>query len=139
MTDATNWSDPNDPLALDRCPFCEATASYGVVDTSKHDPDFGGHFIQCDSPKCHGCIGLRFPNGDDPRPHLRDAWNTRALPPITDAMVERAATAIYDRYDFGAWVPGEKPAWVPGGNSDMQELARYFARAALTAAQGGEA
>jgi hypothetical protein len=59
------------------CPFCGSEAEFGVVNTTPTDPDFGGHFIQCTAPDCHGCMGLRFPCGDDPRPALAEAWNSR--------------------------------------------------------------
>lgn len=76
---------------LEPCPFCGTTASHGVVtEGGEANPDFGGHFIQCDNPNCHGCMGLRFACGDDPKPHLAAAWNTRAP---TEALTERASMA----------------------------------------------
>lgn len=45
--------------------------------------------------------------------------------------LESAAQSIYEHWEFGSWAPGKKPAWVPGGNSTMQSLAREFARKAL--------
>jgi hypothetical protein len=43
--------------------------------------------------------------------------------------LEAMAKAIYDKWNkLSGWVP-----WVPGGNSDMQELARDCARAARDA------
>lgn len=74
---------------LEPCPFCGTTASHGVVtEGGEANPDFGGHFIQCDNPNCHGCMGLRFSCGDDPKPHLAAAWNTRA-PISMAAEIER--------------------------------------------------
>jgi len=76
---------------LEPCPFCGTTASHGVVtEGGEANPDFGGHFIQCDNPNCHGCMGLRFACGEDPKPHLAAAWNTRAP---TEALTERASMA----------------------------------------------
>jgi hypothetical protein len=49
-----------------------------------------------------------------------------------DVRLEQAAQRIFEHYEFGVWTPGEKPAWVPNGNSEMQHVARAFARAALT-------
>lgn len=61
------------------CPFCGAMAEHDVVTQGgEANPDFGGHFIQCTNTRCHGCMGLRFACGDDPKPALFAAWNTRA-------------------------------------------------------------
>lgn len=48
-------------------------------------------------------------------------------------QVEQAAKAIFEHYKFGVGTPGEKPAWVEGGNSIMQGIARDFARASIAA------
>lgn len=70
---------------LKPCPFCGAPAKFGIVtEGGEANPDFGGHFIQCTNERCHGCMGLRFACGDDPKPALRDAWNTRFSRPICD-------------------------------------------------------
>lgn len=67
---------------------------------------------------------------------------TAALkPPITtpteigerEAQIEAIAQAIYEYWQFGQWTNSEKPAWITGGNSVMQDLARGFARAAIRA------
>jgi hypothetical protein len=50
---------------------------------------------------------------------------------ISDAMVEKAAQPIYDRFIYDEH--GAKPAWVPHGNSLKQDDARRYARAALGA------
>lgn len=49
-------------------------------------------------------------------------------PTLTDEQIELAAKAIFEHWAFAAPV-----AWVDGGNSDMQDRARRFARAALAA------
>jgi hypothetical protein len=49
---------------------------------------------------------------------------------LTDEQTELAAKAIFEHWAFAAPV-----AWVDGGNSDMQDRARRFARAALAAAR----
>lgn len=56
----------------------------------------------------------------------------RHQPQEREAVLEGAAQRIFENYEFGVWTPGEKPAWVPNGNSEMQHVARAFARAALT-------
>ena len=61
---------------LKPCPFCGSPAEFGVVDDPTSQ-DHGGHFVQCIKPLCHGCMGLRFACGDDPKPILAAAWNTR--------------------------------------------------------------
>lgn len=66
------------------CPFCGGGARLGVVDQGgEANPDFGGHFVQCENDKCHACMGLRLACGDDARPELVAAWNTR---PAADAL-----------------------------------------------------
>lgn len=54
---------------------------------------------------------------------------------ITDEMVEEAAKAIFEHWQFqpaaGTLIP-----WVPKGNSLKQDEARDYARAALSAALG---
>ena len=47
-----------------------------------------------------------------------------------DERVEAAAEAIYNAMPYDE--PGEKPVWVPGGNSLKQDEARKYARVALT-------
>jgi hypothetical protein len=77
---------------LNLCPFCGSHGEFGVV----NDPDsqdHGGHFVQCTNPRCHGCIGLRFACGDDPRPHLADAWNNRAPDPRIAELEAQLAEA----------------------------------------------
>ena len=79
------------------CPFCGSEASLGIVtEGGEANPDFGGHFVQCNNERCHGCMGLRFACGDDPRPALIDAWNQRATPEPTTDLVEQVARAIDD-------------------------------------------
>ena len=51
---------------------------------------------------------------------------------VDDAMVERAAIAVYEAMPFDG--KGDKPKWVERGNSLKQGEARQFARAALQAA-----
>lgn len=58
---------------------------------------------------------------------------TPTTPPVDDDAVERAGRTIFEHWDFGVEQPGQKPAWVPNGNSVMQQRARAFARAALSA------
>lgn len=67
-----------------------------------------------DKDDCHGC--RLWP---DPAP----ATNAEVL---TDERVELAAKAIFEHWEFGAPV-----AWVEYGNSEMQDRARRFARAAI--------
>jgi hypothetical protein len=69
-------------------------------------------------------------------PHLRDRILAALRTPpqsgeVSQEQVEAGAQAIFEHYEFGSWQHGEKPAWVPGGNSEMQNVARAFARAAL--------
>lgn len=45
--------------------------------------------------------------------------------------IEEAAMRIYAHWEFGDNSPGNKPEWVEGGNSNMQDVARRFARAAI--------
>lgn len=54
---------------------------------------------------------------------------------MTDERIERAAEAIFTHPVFGRGEQGEKPAWVPGGNSHMQWIARAFARKAIESAE----
>lgn len=61
-----------------------------------------------------------------------------ASPPASEPdadVVERVARFVYEHRNFGKWMPGyaNKPAWVDGGNSNAQQLARDFASAALSA------
>ncbi len=78
--------------ALKPCPFCGSPAELGVVtEGGEANPDFGGHYAQCTNERCHGCMGLRFACGDDPRPELVVAWNTRA------GEQSRASTPAVDR------------------------------------------
>lgn len=44
---------------------------------------------------------------------------------------EQAAKRIYEHWSFGTWFKGDKPAWVEGGNSEAQVLARTFAHTAI--------
>lgn len=94
---------PHTPLLP--CPFCGSPAEFGIVtEGGEANPDYGGHFVQCTNERCHGCMGLRFACGDDPKPELLQAWNTRATPlpttannPETDAhrdLVEALREAI---------------------------------------------
>lgn len=77
---------------LKPCPFCGSPAELGVVtEGGEANPDFGGHYAQCTNERCHGCMGLRFACGDDPRPELVAAWNIRA------AEQSRASTPAVDR------------------------------------------
>lgn len=67
------------PPKLLPCPFCGSPADFGVVEHGgESNPDFGGHFVECSAASCHGCMGLRFARGDDPRVALAAAWNRRA-------------------------------------------------------------
>jgi hypothetical protein len=50
---------------------------------------------------------------------------------VTEAMVEAAAASIFKEMIYD--LEGVKPAWVVGGNSLRQDVARRFARAALVA------
>lgn len=47
--------------------------------------------------------------------------------------VEEKAKEIYEGFAFDG--PGEKPAWVKGGNSDKQDEARYIARGIIAGRQ----
>lgn len=63
-------------------------------------------------------------------------------PPIStkdsDAVLEeQAAKRIYEHWSFGTWFKGDKPAWVEGGNSEAQVLARMFAHAAIRKGRPG--
>ncbi len=62
---------------LKPCPFCGDEARVGQVPIFGGHPDAGGFYVQCDNERCHGCMGLRFACGDDPRPELIAAWNRR--------------------------------------------------------------
>lgn len=53
-----------------------------------------------------------------------DAYHNRSYGPV-----ETRAAEIYASFEYIG--PGEKPAWVPGGNSDKQDQARIFARREL--------
>lgn len=53
-------------------------------------------------------------------------------------QVEAAAQGIYEHWKFGQWQDGAKPEWIAGGNSNMQELARDWARSALSATNAGQ-
>lgn len=62
----------------------------------------------------------------------RVAALTTPAPAEREAVsVEEAAQRIFEHYEFGELPMGEKPAWVPNGNSEMQDVTRAFARAAL--------
>ncbi len=63
---------------LKPCPFCGYDAKIGQVPIFDGHPDAGGFFVQCMSENCHGCMGLLFACGEDPRPELIAAWNRRA-------------------------------------------------------------
>lgn len=56
-----------------------------------------------------------------------DAGTNRCYPPV-----ERRAEEIYDALPYDG--AGEKPAWVPNGNSFKQDEARTLARLELAAA-----
>ena len=90
---------PSPSLAdeLEPCAHCGSRATFGVVtEGGENNPDFGGHFVQCTNEKCHACMGLRFACGDDPRPALRDAWNTGPTEARTggDALLRRIKERI---------------------------------------------
>lgn len=75
---------PHTPL--ENCPFCGSPAEFGIVtEGGEANPDYGGHFVQCTNERCHGCMGLRFACGDDPKPELLEAWNKRSTPLPTTA------------------------------------------------------
>lgn len=77
---------------LGPCPHCAAPARFGIVeDGGDANPDFGGHFVQCTNDQCFACMGLRFACGDDPRPDLAAAWNTRAATAREQAQAETIA------------------------------------------------
>lgn len=59
------------------CPFCGDKAADGHVENPGADGD-GGYFIQCTNPMCGASTNLRFAVKEDPRPLLREMWNTRA-------------------------------------------------------------
>lgn len=46
--------------------------------------------------------------------------------------VEKEAQEFYSHFPYNG--PGQKPAWVPNGNSEMQDVARKYARIDLRAA-----
>lgn len=62
-----------------------------------------------------------------PKPLPWDHVSTRDYEPV-----ETRAKEIYEAFDYDG--PGEKPAWVNGGNSLKQDLARMEARQELRAA-----
>lgn len=61
-----------------------------------------------------------------PDPDAWDAPANRSYEPV-----ETRAAEIYASFGYDG--PGEKPAWMPGGNSLKQDLARYDARLELRA------
>ena len=111
MTDAPNWSDP---IPHDGSPECPADARGVAVCVTDGRRWFGKRGdVTGRGHEWSGSIAYR-----------------KALPPITDAMVERAAVAMCEAVSFDAWtdpIRTDHDYW------------RTLARAALTAAQGGEA
>lgn len=62
--------------------------------------------------------------------HSAPAWDmfsNRCYPPV-----EKRAAEIYAAMEYEG--PGSKPEWMPGGNSQKQDQARYLARRELLAA-----
>lgn len=57
------------------CPLCNHEAR---LDQIKDGDDAGGYFIECTYGACGISTPLRFACGDDPKPLLLSAWNTRA-------------------------------------------------------------
>lgn len=69
------------------CPFC---GSEKLVENSRHV--FCRHCATC---------------GPDKEDKICD-WNTRAQPVVTDAMVERVALNLYQRFNNYEWIPPEQ-------------------------------
>jgi hypothetical protein len=117
------------------CPFCGSEALLGIVtEGGEANPDFGGHFVQCNNERCHGCMGLRFACGDDPRPALVDAWNKRATPEPAGDLVETIAKAMMAVSRPNANPDDLTPA--PRGTIGFVpkwQLFEHLARAAITA------
>lgn len=70
------------------CPFCGGEADFGEV-TNPDDGSFGGHYIAC--KKCWAMSRLQFACGDDPKPLLIEAWNSRDDTAAERRGIERAA------------------------------------------------
>lgn len=83
------------------CPFCGSSAAHGTIDDESSD-DFGGHFVSC--TKCGACSVLRFPCGDDPKPLVIDAWNTRAeltaATPAPDAVGDAVRALAHEAKEW---------------------------------------
>lgn len=61
---------------LKPCPFCGGAAEIRQFNNDPESPNFAAYYIECQ--ECGASTNLRYPCGEDPRPELREQWNTRA-------------------------------------------------------------
>lgn len=108
-------------VTLPPCPFCGNTPER----------------ISSGTATCYGMVdGKEVHNTISMRP---ECWRARNTRDTSELLREAAAKRIYDHWSFGTWFSGDKPAWVEGGNSEAQALARTFASLAIDAHLKGEA
>lgn len=73
------------------CPFCGAAARFVEVEEGAHA---GGHFIECSDGRCGGSTNIMFAAKDDPKPHLREKWNSRSRQSVADEAAGASAGLV---------------------------------------------
>lgn len=65
------------------CPFCGGTPKFDIGKTGRSR---GGHYIEC--TECNVATRFVFAEMEDPKPILRDEWNTRASLDVAALLAE---------------------------------------------------
>lgn len=72
------------------CPFCGGAARFVEVEAGAYA---GGHFIGCSDGRCGASTDIMFAVKDDPKPHLREKWNSRSRQSV-DAPSDKVLKSI---------------------------------------------